>query len=186
MFCIVGRVYLTNNHSPTFSNQMKFCFAIVQFLAIRSQQLFGHHLNEFPGSKKTLSTIPYQHSALFHSMVIIARSQCCDSKHYSITTRSHLNYNIIGETMRFVHKTGMSMTWCNQQWTSGFPQEGRHSMIAKFMGPKWGSPGAGRTQVGPMLATWTLISGLLWKVTQIHTFQYPDLVRLQQPFTNFH
>ena len=29
------------------------------------------------------------------------------------------------------------------------------------MGPTWGPSGADRTQVGPMLATWTLISGLL-------------------------
>ena len=34
------------------------------------------------------------------------------------------------------------------------------SLIAKFMGPTWGPPGAGRTQVGPMLAPWTLLSGL--------------------------
>ena len=33
------------------------------------------------------------------------------------------------------------------------------SLIARFMGPTWGSPGADRTQVGPMLALWTLLSG---------------------------
>ena len=33
------------------------------------------------------------------------------------------------------------------------------TQIAKFMGPTWGPPGAGRTQVGPMLAQWTLLSG---------------------------
>ena len=32
------------------------------------------------------------------------------------------------------------------------------SLIAKFMGPTWGPAGADRTQVGPMLATWTLLS----------------------------
>ena len=35
------------------------------------------------------------------------------------------------------------------------------SLIEKFMGPTWGSPGADRTQVGPMLAPWTLLSGVL-------------------------
>ena len=35
------------------------------------------------------------------------------------------------------------------------------SLIARFMGPTWGPPGADRTQVGPMLAPWTLLSGLL-------------------------
>ena len=35
------------------------------------------------------------------------------------------------------------------------------SLIARFMGPTWGPSGADRTQVGPMLAPWTLLSGLL-------------------------
>ena len=34
------------------------------------------------------------------------------------------------------------------------------SLIARFMGPTWGPSGADRTQVGPMLAPWTLLSGL--------------------------
>ena len=38
------------------------------------------------------------------------------------------------------------------------------SLIARFMGPTWGPSGAGRTQVGPMLgpmlAPWTLLSGM--------------------------
>ena len=32
------------------------------------------------------------------------------------------------------------------------------SLIARFMGPTWGPAGADRTQVGPMWATWTLLS----------------------------
>ena len=37
-------------------------------------------------------------------------------------------------------------------------------MIARFMGPKWSPSGADRTQVGRMLALWTLLSGqgLTW------------------------
>ena len=31
--------------------------------------------------------------------------------------------------------------------------------VAQFMGPTWDPPGADRTQVGPMLAPWTLLSG---------------------------
>ena len=34
------------------------------------------------------------------------------------------------------------------------------SLIARFMGPTWGPPGADGTQVGPMLAPWTLLSGM--------------------------
>ena len=36
------------------------------------------------------------------------------------------------------------------------------SLIARFMGPTWGSSGADRSQVGPMLAPWTLLSGMCW------------------------
>ena len=32
------------------------------------------------------------------------------------------------------------------------------TLIAKYMGPSWGPHGADRTQVGPMLAPWTLLS----------------------------
>ena len=35
------------------------------------------------------------------------------------------------------------------------------SQIAKFMGPTWGPPGSFRPQMGPMMAPWTLLSGLL-------------------------
>ena len=37
---------------------------------------------------------------------------------------------------------------------------GQLSLIAIFMGPTWGPSGADRTQVGPMLAPWTLLSGV--------------------------
>ena len=33
-----------------------------------------------------------------------------------------------------------------------------YNLTARFMGPTWGPPGADRTQVGPMLAPWTLLS----------------------------
>ena len=33
------------------------------------------------------------------------------------------------------------------------------TLIARFMGPTWGPSGADRTQVGPMLAPWSLLSG---------------------------
>ena len=35
------------------------------------------------------------------------------------------------------------------------------SQIAKFMGLTWGSPGSCRPQMGPMLAPWTLLLGLI-------------------------
>ena len=35
------------------------------------------------------------------------------------------------------------------------------SLITRFMGPTWGPSGADRTQVGPMLAPWTLLPGII-------------------------
>ena len=40
------------------------------------------------------------------------------------------------------------------QWMVSIP------LIARFMGPTWGPSGADRTQVGSMLAPWTLLTGL--------------------------
>ena len=37
------------------------------------------------------------------------------------------------------------------------------TQITKFMGPIWGPPGSCRTEMGPMLAPWTLLSGKVSK-----------------------
>ena len=42
-------------------------------------------------------------------------------------------------------------------------------LIGRFMGPTWGLPGTDRTQVGPMWATWTLLSGYYTPVVQHQT-----------------
>ena len=39
------------------------------------------------------------------------------------------------------------------------------SLVARFMGPTWGPSGADRAQVGPMLAPWTLLCGMVWYPT---------------------
>ena len=36
-----------------------------------------------------------------------------------------------------------------------------YTLIARFTGPTWGPSGSDRTQVGPMLAPWTLLSGYI-------------------------
>ena len=46
--------------------------------------------------------------------------------------------------------------WQHQAiWHTGYP------LTAWFMGPTWGPSGTDRTQVDPMLAPWTLLSGLI-------------------------
>ena len=43
------------------------------------------------------------------------------------------------------------------------------------MGPTWGQSGTDRTQVGPMLATWTLLSGNFWHNIKLHFQVQTDL-----------
>ena len=57
------------------------------------------------------------------------------------------------------------------------------TQIARSMGPKWGPSGADRTQVGPMLAPWNLLSGYknVWATTapmtgHIYTSIWPKMV----------
>ena len=49
-------------------------------------------------------------------------------------------------------------------------------LIARFMGPTWGPSGADKTQVGPMLAPWTLLSGTLGPRQDVHHFA-DDILR---------
>ena len=65
--------------------------------------------------------------------------------------------------------TGMAITVGSPQpravllrWNLGGFLWHVYALIAGFMWPIWGPPGADRTQVGPMLAPWTLLSGWLF------------------------
>ena len=49
-------------------------------------------------------------------------------------------------------------------------------LSARFMGPTWGPSGADRTQVGPMLASWTLLSGIDFEMTS-RLFDAPLVTR---------
>ena len=65
----------------------------------------------------------------------------------------------------------------------------KDTLIARLMGPIWGPSGADRTQVGPMLAPWTLLSGhpslvssipvehhiMEWIPLQIQTFSFKKI-----------
>ena len=44
---------------------------------------------------------------------------------------------------------------------SGYLSGVCYSLIAGFMGPTWGPSGTDRTHVGPMLASWALLSGII-------------------------
>ena len=59
-----------------------------------------------------------------------------------------------------------------------------YTLITRFMGPSWGPPGDDRTQVGPMLAPWTLLSGYTFTyILSFHRFMpsvraLPDQIKL--------
>ena len=58
--------------------------------------------------------------------------------------------------------SGNPHTFYSQKWdkhASGLEHGYVNTLITRFMGPTWGPSGADRTQVGPMLAPWTLLSG---------------------------
>ena len=69
-----------------------------------------------------------------------------------------------------------------QNWNGVYPPWFIHvyfaqyvlSLIARFMGPTWGPTGIDRTQVGPMLAQWTLLSGMC------HMFSWIQLKLIRQ------
>ena len=70
---------------------------------------------------------------------------------------------------------GLSLSWPSGQWIDWLGLAdvyilsqtrlslvqimGKLTLIARFMGPTWGPTGADGTQVGPIFAPWTLLSG---------------------------
>ena len=65
---------------------------------------------------------------------------------------------------------------CHQFSTKLLAESMVTSLIARFMGLTWGPSGVRRTQVGPMLAPWTLLSGLFiivhWEPNSSKTAKY--------------
>ena len=60
------------------------------------------------------------------------------------------------------------------------PPTHKWTQIAKFMGPTRGPPGSCRTQMGPMLAPWTL----LWGVVPYDSVNHCEITRAKQTFLN--
>ena len=68
----------------------------------------------------------------------------------------------------------VSLSVCLSVHLSWHYQDFRYSLIARFMGPTWGPSWADRTQVGPMLAPWILLSGLVWKLVDWYLVRVAD------------
>ena len=98
-----------------------------------------------------------------------------------------INFNTLFRTERYAFRNNVSycvflrrcflqcrdldaINWCQCQASSSSSMYGRKRqsdtilLIARFMVPTWGPSGADRTQVGPMLTLWTLLSGTLSQI----------------------
>ena len=64
---------------------------------------------------------------------------------------SEMIHKLIIESRLILHlpRINTHFSWCRSSCTQ----------ISKFMGPTWGPPRSCRSQMGPMLAPWTLVSG---------------------------
>ena len=93
---------------------------------------------------------------------------------HSSATRGNIPI-IISDTSRLIteQSLGDSYTWeCSH----------RIPLMARFMGSTWGPSGANRTQVGPMLASWTLLSGT-YPPSSIHIV-FPENKKTLLGFSN--
>ena len=81
---------------------------------------------------------------------------------YAFITKDFMWIHVVYLSMLLWHGSLVLQEWygCPKYQWRDIP------LIARFMGPTWGPSGADRTQVGPMLASWTSLSGTLYGITQ--------------------
>ena len=72
---------------------------------------------------------------------------------------------------------------CCLHGTKPLPEQILTSQIAKSMGPTWGPPGSCRPEMGPMLAPWTLLSGLPLTIGPLGTYSNENY-KFQGNFAN--
>ena len=83
-------------------------------------------------------------------------------RHHEQTGSSSIQlmaWYLFGANLLFIHYLLFT-----QKMNYGHLDHWEHTLIARFVGPTWGPSGADRTQVGPMLAPWTLLSEYLNKI----------------------
>ena len=66
---------------------------------------------------------------------------------------------LVGEKMSLLYSWNETMHFVSHFFIDGWTYPQACTLIARFIGLTWGPSGADRTQVGPMLAPWTLLSG---------------------------
>ena len=86
--------------------------------------------------------------------------------------------NILTHWYPLTQWCGKSLLVCVWRMILELKPRWKSTLIARFMGPTWGLPGADRTQVGPMWASWTLLSG---QFHQIYASLWCSDLRIKTP-----
>ena len=80
----------------------------------------------------------------------------------NVTLRNKVLWNINRNSYVFINENGFEKVVCEMSTTCLGPNVLIiRSLIARFMWPTWGPPGSCRPQVGPIWATWQLLSGMV-------------------------
>ena len=141
--CSILVVLTLSNHMPHLQNMHKYYFFIYPYSSSVLYQLVA-------GSITSLVCTIHQPYFL--------------SCHYMITWALKVAgpYTMLSTWELTIFWCNMRLTLENRSVFSNIFQhhQNRISLIATFMGPTWGLPGADRTHVGPMLAPWILLSGI--------------------------
>ena len=101
-------------------------------------------------------SICFTYDALCSSSMCVCRDVIMWHYRYIV-----LKFQSSGKNLLYTFGTSRSAC-CNILYaTIMIHMEHLRTLIARFMGPTWGPSGADRTQMGPMLSPWTLLSGRL-------------------------
>ena len=144
------------------------CFSSPQFVSRMSRPWHQTFPNNMPNFPDTLGSTPRQHpvstvNGWYGDEVIVNMGS--DSRKGSV----------VGLPERYSPVHGTRYSQKLPRWPLTLPDSPaltdassavfrwvcRQSMMARFMGPTWGPSWADRAQVGPMLAPWTLLSGMM-------------------------
>ena len=119
------------------------------------KQFFGDYENFTSGSKPHLKrNLQFSDVLLFHHG-LGSRFWTAD---FLIMFTIFITLTLIGARMNDYHNMVVTVASIRVFHAA--------ALTERFMGPTWGPYGADRTQVGPMLALWTLLSGRL-----LHNFE---------------
>ena len=102
----------------------------------------------------------YSSPALSHRYVLLTFRWSANSMTLT-PNKDPMFWVLVIELKYQAYKSGNGISWL---------RTGIGSLITRFVGPALGPSGANRTQVGPMLAPWTLLSGLLCLLLEFDVF----------------